>query len=88
MGEEVLRSVDLIKLHPKIGRPAGLLSASSVEGRTRLHNLLRLAIEAELPELREYITRSHLILYAHSDKRVLFLSIRHRRELGYVPETE
>jgi plasmid stabilization system protein ParE len=86
--EEILRFVDLVKLHPKIGRPAALLSASSLEGRRRLETLLRLASEANLPELREYVLRSHLILYAHSDKRILFLSIRHQRELGYVPEAE
>ncbi|RFU44466.1 type II toxin-antitoxin system RelE/ParE family toxin [Paraburkholderia sp. DHOC27] len=86
LNEELLRFVELVKLHPRIGRPAGLLSATSLEGRTRLDVLLRLASEAELPELREYVLRSHLVLYAHSDKRILFLSIRHQRELGYMPE--
>ena len=50
-----------------------------------MERVLRLASEANLPELREYIMRSHLILYAHSDTRVLLLSIRHQRELGYMP---
>lgn len=86
LNEELLQFVDLVKLHPKIGRPAGLLSTGSLEGRARLETLLLLASKAELPELREYVLRSHLVLYAHSDKRVLFLSIRHQRELGYMPE--
>lgn len=85
--EEVLRFVDLVKLHPKIGRPAGVLAASSVEGEWRLERVLRLAIDAGLPELREYILHTHLVLYAHSDSRALMLSIRHQRELGYAPET-
>nr|WP_244100196.1 hypothetical protein [Burkholderia anthina] len=84
--EEILRFVDLVKLHPKIGRPAGVLAASSVEGRWRLERVLQLAIDAGLPELREYVLHVHLVLYAHSDSRILMLSIRHQRELGYVPE--
>ena len=85
---EIYRFGDLVAIHPKIGRPAGVLAANSVEGQSRLERVLRLASEANLPELREYIMRSYLILYAHSDTRVLLLSIRHQRELGYAPETE
>jgi hypothetical protein len=54
----------------------------------QINSVLRLASEAKLPELREYVMRSHLVLYAHSDTHVLLLSIRHQRELGYAPETE
>lgn len=85
---ELYRFGDLVAVHPKIGRPAGVLAATSVEGENRLQRVLRLASEANLPELREYIVRSYLILYAHSDTRVLLLSIRHQRELGYAPERE
>ena len=85
---EIYRFGELVAIHPKIGRPAGVLAVNSVEGQSRLERVLRLASEANLPELREYIMRSHLILYAHSDMRVLLLSIRHQRELGYAPETE
>ncbi|WP_179196409.1 hypothetical protein [Caballeronia sordidicola] len=83
---EIYRFGDLVALHPKIGRPAGLLAAGSIEGQLRLDRVLRLASEANLPELREYVLRTHLILYAHSDTHVLLLSIRHERELGYIPE--
>jgi hypothetical protein len=85
--EEVLRFVDLVKAHPRIGRPAGVLDASSIEGRSRLERVLRLSVDAGLPELREYVLRAHLVLYAHSDSRALMLSIRHYRELGYEPAT-
>jgi hypothetical protein len=85
--KEVLRFVDLVKLHPKIGRPADVLAASSVEGQRRLERVLQLAIDAGLPELREYVLRAHLVLYAHSDSRILILSIRHQRELRYAPDT-
>lgn len=32
--------------------------------------------------------RAKDVLYAHSDSRVLVLSVRHQRELGYAPDTE
>jgi hypothetical protein len=50
--------------------------------------VLHLAINAGLPELRQYVLRAHLVLYAHSDSRVLMLSVRPQRELGYAPDTE
>jgi len=84
--DEVLRFIDIVKLHPKIGRPATMLAAASIEGHQRLERVLQLANEAGLPWLREYVLRGHLLLYAHSESRVLMLSIRHQRELGYAPE--
>jgi len=83
--EEVLGFIDLVKLHWEIGRPASALAAGSVEGKRRLERVLQLADEAGLPVLREYVLHSHVLLYAHSDSRVLLLSIRHQRELGYNP---
>lgn len=47
---EVLRLVDLVKLHPEIGRPAGILAASSIEGQRRLERVLRLANDAGFPD--------------------------------------
>ncbi|MGF6301331.1 hypothetical protein OKW42_004684 [Paraburkholderia sp. WC7.3d] len=79
---EILRFGDLVALHPKIGRPAGGLAAVSVEGQVRMARVIRLASEAGLPELREYVLYPYLLLYAHSDTHVLLLSIRHQRELG------
>jgi plasmid stabilization system protein ParE len=83
--DEVFRFADLVRQHPKIGRPATMLAVSSVEGKARLARVLQLAARAGLPELREYVLSGHLVLYAHSDTRVLMLSIRHQRELGYAP---
>jgi plasmid stabilization system protein ParE len=84
--DEVLRFVDIVKLHLKIGRPATVLAAASIAGQRRLERVLQLANEAGLPQLREYELRGHLLLYAHSESRVLMLSIRHQRELGYASE--
>ncbi len=85
---EVLRFVDLVKLHPAIGRRAELLGARSAEGQKRLLDVLQLALETGLPDLREYVLRAHVLLYAHSSSRVLMLSIRHQRELSYTQDAE
>lgn len=74
--------------HPQLGRPAEFLAAGSDQESARLNDLLRLAVEAGVPDFREYVLHSHVILYAHSDSRVLVLSIRHQRELGYTLDHE
>lgn len=79
---------DLVMTHPQLGRPAEILAAGSDRESARLNDLLRLAVEAGVPDFREYVLHSHVILYAHSDARVLVLSIRHQRELGYAPDDE
>jgi plasmid stabilization system protein ParE len=86
--QEIGRSIDLVKKHPRIGRFADLLAVSDTQARLWLEQVLRLATAAGLTEFREYVLPSHVVLYAHSDSRVLILSIRHQRELGYAPESE
>jgi len=36
-----------------------------------------------LPVLRELVLARHVLLYAHSEKEVVLLSLRHERQLGY-----
>jgi len=86
--EHIYRFRDLLMTHPQLGRPAEILAAGSDQESARLNDLLRLAVEAGVPDFREYVLHSHVILYAHSDSRVLVLSIRHQRELGYSPDDE
>ena len=86
--EQIFRFRDLVMVHPELGRPAGFLAAQTIEGQTRLDRLKRLAIEAGVPDFREYVLRAHVILYAHSETRVVVLSIRHQRELGYAPASD
>ncbi|MEM5403266.1 hypothetical protein [Paraburkholderia unamae] len=79
---------DLVTAHPELGRPAGFLASQTIEGQTRLDKLKRLAIEAGVPDFREYVLRPHVILYAHSETRAVVRSIRHQRELGYAPPSD
>ena len=83
--EQIFRFRDLVMIHPQLGRPAEFLAAQTIEGQTRLEKLKRLATETGVPDFREYVLRSHVILYAHSETRAVVLSIRHQRELGYAP---
>ncbi|MDF3882518.1 type II toxin-antitoxin system RelE/ParE family toxin [Cupriavidus basilensis] len=84
--EEIHRFRDLVMTHPRLGRPAEILAAGSDQESARLDDLLRLAVEAGVPDIREYVIHSHVILYAYSDSRVVVLSIRHQRELGYADD--
>ncbi len=86
--EQLYRFRDLVMAHPQLGRPAEILAASGGQELARLNQLLRLAAEAGVPVFREYVLQSHVVLYAHSESRVLVLSIRHQRELGYATEAE
>lgn len=83
--DEILQVIEQVKRYPELGWPAAMLAAASVEGRSRLEAVLRQAVDAGLPSLREYVMAAHIVLYAHSETRILLLSIRHQRELGYMP---
>ena len=36
-----------------------------------------------MPALRELVLAQHVLLYAHSEREVVLLSMRHERQLGY-----
>jgi plasmid stabilization system protein ParE len=80
---EILSFIDLVKRHPRIGRLTGPIDEQFVKSRSQLERIVRKVSVAGLPEAREYVLSNHVILYAHSDSRVLMISIRHQRELGY-----
>ena len=48
----------------------------------------RLAEQAGLPHLREFIVSQHVVLYAHSEAEteVVLLAIKHQRQLVYSAE--
>ncbi len=45
-----------------------------------------LALQAGLPNLREYVLSRHIVLYAHSDAEVVFLALKHQQQLMYSAE--
>ena len=44
---------------------------------------MQLARELGMPELREVVLARHVLLYAHSQRHVVLLSLRHERQLSY-----
>lgn len=74
----------LLAWSPAGGRPARFLQPKSAQASLRLAAVQRLAVSAGLPNLREYVVGSHLVLYAHSDIEVVLLALKHYRQLTYV----
>ena len=66
---------------PLMGRDFMAVPARSAEALIRLDNL-RTRTGAET-DLREYILRRYLVLYAIRESKVYLLSIRHHRQLSY-----
>lgn len=80
---KLLEMVAILAWSPANGRPARFLNANSAQARLRLAAVEKLAMEAGLPSLREYILDQHVALYAHSETQVILLAIRHHRQLTY-----
>jgi hypothetical protein len=73
----------LLAWSPSGGRPARFLQPNSAQASLRMAAVQRLAQSAGLPNLREYVVGTHVILYAHSSSEVVLLSIKHHRQLTY-----
>ncbi len=74
----------LLAWSPASGRPARFLHPNSAQGNLRLAAVQQLAQSAGLPQLREYVIGSHVVLYAHSDTEVVLLSLKHYRQLTHI----
>lgn len=80
---ELLEMVQMLGWSPGCGRHARFAAARSAQARLRLARVQRLAAEAALPDLREFVLQQYVVLYAHSSKRVALLAIKHQRQLTY-----
>lgn len=68
---------------PAGGRPARFVAAKSVQAKLKSDAVLKLAEQAGLPHLREYILDQHIVLYAHSETDVVLLALKDQRQLVY-----
>lgn len=75
---------DMVAILSWSGRPARFLAAKSAQARLRSQTVVRLAEEASLPALREFIVGQHVVLYAHSDAELVLLAVKHQRQLVYL----
>ena len=80
---EVTKARALLSFAPTSGRPARFLDAESGWGQFRAEEARQLAQALGLPGLRELVLARHVMLYAHSEREVVLLSVRHERQSGY-----
>ena len=80
---ELVRARSLLSFAPASGRPARFLGAKTGWGQYQAQQAVQLAQALGMPELRELVLARHVMLYAHSERDVLLLSLRHQRQLGY-----
>jgi plasmid stabilization system protein ParE len=81
--DEIDELLTLLETHPGIGRPARFLQARSIQGRERMARATQLAQSLGAGDLREYVLKDHIVLYAHTDAAVFLLAIKHQRQLEY-----
>ena len=83
----LVKARGLLSFAPSSGRPARFLDAKTGWGQFQAQQAVRLAQALGMPELREVVLARHVVLYAHSERDVLLLSLRHERQEGYrLPE--
>lgn len=75
--------IAILAWSPAGGRPARFLAAKSAQAGLKNEAVIQLAIQARLPNLREYVIDQHIVLYAHSETEVVLLALKHQRQLVY-----
>ena len=80
---EIDELIGLLEAHPAIGRPARFLASRSIQARERASRVGRLAQSLGMQELREYVLKDYVVLYANSSSEVVLLALKHQRQLQY-----
>ena len=83
---ELREMVSILSWSPASGHPARFMAGRSAQARLRVEVVQKLAVDAGLPFLREYVVSNHVVLYAHSDVEVVLLALKHQRQLIYSTE--
>ncbi len=73
--------VPMLRRHPQSGRPFLAHPIRSREGRALLRKLKAKLKKGD--ELREFVVEDYLILYLLRGTRIVFLSIKHHRQLSF-----
>lgn len=83
---ELREMIAVLSWSPAGGQPARFLAGRSVQAKLRVEAVQKLAQQAGLPHLREFVVGRHIVLYAHSEIEVVLLAIKHQRQLTYSTE--
>lgn len=81
--QELREMVDVLAWSPAGGRPARFLTSRSAQARLRAESVQNLAVQAGLPNLREFVLGRYVVLYAHAEVEVVLLALKHQRQLIY-----
>jgi len=74
---------ELLRWNPAAGRPARFLQAQSHQGQAMVARAVALAVKHGVPQLRELVVKPYVLLYAHSEDRVVLLALKHERQLVF-----
>lgn len=74
---------EYLRWNPAAGRPARFLQTRSAQGQAMAVRAKALAAAQGVPELRELVVKPYVLLYAHSDDRVVLLALKHERQLEF-----
>nr|WP_240980134.1 type II toxin-antitoxin system RelE/ParE family toxin [Ramlibacter agri] len=66
--------------NPALGRPARCMEARSAKGAQLAARVAALAATHKVPHVRELVLKPYVLLYAHSDKEVVLLALKHERQ--------
>jgi len=83
LGNQIADLIDLLERHPKIGHPADFHKVTTPANTAWLGAIQQLVAKLRVEEYLEFTLSPYVVLYAASDERVILLSIRHHRQLGY-----
>jgi len=72
-----------LQQHPASGRPARFLQSTSGRSAALAMKAQAQAQSLGVPQLREWVMAPYLVLYAHSDERVVLLALKHQREMEF-----
>lgn len=70
---------------PVSARSDRFLNSRSSQAKTRTAQIVQLAAQAGLPFLREDAVAQHVALDAHAEADVVWLALKHHRQLAYSP---
>lgn len=72
-----------LRWNPAAGRPARFMRAQSAQGQALAAQAKALATAHAAPELREWVVKPYVLLYAHGSDRVVLLALKHERQLVF-----
>lgn len=81
--DQLKQAREHLRWNPEAGRPARFVQAQSMQGRALAARAVALAAAHGVPHLRELVVKPYVLLYAHGEKHVVLLALKHERQLVF-----